>query len=54
MYLQTECTFGCLQPIYLPPHCVSIPRTEVPIKEIMGVRKTESESNLVREYSCRK
>ncbi|XP_037820270.1 uncharacterized protein LOC119609521 isoform X1 [Lucilia sericata] len=52
MYLPTECTFGCLQPIYLPPHCVSIPRTEVPIKEIMGVRKTESESNLVREYSC--
>ncbi|XP_058979166.1 diacylglycerol kinase theta isoform X6 [Musca domestica] len=52
MYLPTECTFGCLQPIYLPPHCVSIPRTEVPIKEIMGVRKTESESNLVRDYSC--
>uniref|UniRef100_A0A1I8Q3K6 Diacylglycerol kinase n=1 Tax=Stomoxys calcitrans TaxID=35570 RepID=A0A1I8Q3K6_STOCA len=52
MYLPTECTFGCLQPIYLPPHCVSIPRTEVPIKEIMGVRKTDSESNLVRDYSC--
>ncbi|XP_065371404.1 diacylglycerol kinase theta isoform X3 [Calliphora vicina] len=52
MYLPTECTFGCLQPIYLPPHCVSVPRTEVPIKEIMGVRKTESESNLIREYSC--
>ncbi|XP_075148579.1 uncharacterized protein LOC142222356 isoform X3 [Haematobia irritans] len=52
MYLPTECTFGCLQPIYLPPHCVSIPRTEVPIKEIMGVRKTDSESNLTRDYSC--
>lgn len=24
-----ECDFGCLRPIYLPPHAVSIPRTEV-------------------------
>lgn len=24
-----ECDFGGLRPIYLPPHAVSIPRTEV-------------------------
>ncbi|KAK7867599.1 hypothetical protein R5R35_005292 [Gryllus longicercus] len=32
-----ECTFGNLEPIYLPPHAVSIPRTEVPMETIIGV-----------------
>ncbi|XP_046397842.1 diacylglycerol kinase theta isoform X1 [Ischnura elegans] len=33
-----ECTFGQLEPIYLPPHGVSIPRTEVPMEAIIGVQ----------------
>lgn len=53
MYLPTKCTFGILQPIYLPPHSVSIPRTEVPIEAIIGVQ-VKSKTNLVRDYSCRK
>lgn len=53
MYLPTECNFGILQPIYLPPHSVSIPRTEVPIEAIIGVQ-VKSKTTLVRDYSCRK
>ncbi|XP_071051112.1 diacylglycerol kinase theta isoform X2 [Onthophagus taurus] len=33
-----NCTFGILEPIYLPPHAVSIPRTEVPMEAIIGVQ----------------
>ncbi|XP_055849659.1 diacylglycerol kinase theta isoform X3 [Episyrphus balteatus] len=51
MYLSTECNFGILQPIYLPPHSVSIPRTEVPIEAIIGVQ-VKSKNTLVRDYSC--
>ncbi|XP_033163729.1 diacylglycerol kinase theta isoform X1 [Drosophila mauritiana] len=51
MYLPTECNFGILQPIYLPPHSVSIPRTEVPIEAIIGVQ-VKSKTSLVRDYSC--
>ncbi|XP_030370890.1 diacylglycerol kinase theta isoform X6 [Scaptodrosophila lebanonensis] len=50
-YLPTECNFGILQPIYLPPHSVSIPRTEVPIEAIIGVQ-VKSKTTLVRDYSC--
>lgn len=48
-----ECTFGNLEPIYLPPHAVSIPRTEVPMEAIIGVQVRRKEA-LAREYSCRK
>ncbi|XP_017469905.1 PREDICTED: diacylglycerol kinase theta isoform X2 [Rhagoletis zephyria] len=51
MYLSTECNFGVLQPIYLSPHSVSIPRTEVPIEAIIGVQ-VKSKTALVRDYSC--
>ncbi|XP_018784640.1 PREDICTED: diacylglycerol kinase theta isoform X3 [Bactrocera latifrons] len=50
-YLTTECNFGVLQPIYLPPHSVSIPRTEVPIEAIIGVQ-VKSKTTLLRDYSC--
>ncbi|XP_037952220.1 uncharacterized protein LOC119682782 [Teleopsis dalmanni] len=50
-YLPAECNFGILQPIYLPPHSVSIPRTEVPIEAIIGVQ-VKSKTTLVRDYSC--
>ncbi|CAL7933909.1 unnamed protein product [Xylocopa violacea] len=46
-----ECTFGNLEPIYLPPHAVSIPRTEVPMEAIIGVQVRRKEV-LAREYSC--
>ncbi|XP_050498768.1 diacylglycerol kinase theta isoform X6 [Diabrotica virgifera virgifera] len=36
--INSECTFGILEPIYLPPHAVSIPRTEVPMEAIIGVQ----------------
>jgi hypothetical protein len=48
-----ECTFGNLEPIYLPPHAVSIPRTEVPMEAIIGVQVRRRET-MSREYSCRK
>ncbi|XP_011504566.1 PREDICTED: diacylglycerol kinase theta [Ceratosolen solmsi marchali] len=38
-----ECTFGILEPIYLPPHAVSIPRTEVPMEAIIGVQVRRKE-----------
>ncbi|RWS13942.1 diacylglycerol kinase theta-like protein [Dinothrombium tinctorium] len=45
--LSPECNFGVVQSIMLPPYCVSIPRTDVPLETIIGVqnkRKTESGS----------
>jgi hypothetical protein len=43
-----------LQPIYLPPHGVSIPRTEVPMEAIIGVQVKTKGIPMQREYSCRK
>lgn len=34
--LPIECNFGTLQSIMLPPYCVSIPRTDVPLETILG------------------
>lgn len=34
--LPIECNFGILQSIMLPPYCVSIPRTDVPLETILG------------------
>lgn len=53
-YITSECTFGTLQPIYLPPHAVSIPRTEVPMEAIIGVQTKNKGTPLQRDYSCRK
>ncbi|CAB0040251.1 unnamed protein product [Trichogramma brassicae] len=41
--IPAECTFGMLEPIYLPPHGVSIPRTEVPMEAIIGVQVRRKE-----------
>lgn len=54
VYISNECTFGVLQPIYLPPHAVSIPRTEVPMEAIIGVQVKSKSTPLQRDYSCRK
>ncbi|XP_049535656.1 diacylglycerol kinase theta isoform X4 [Anopheles darlingi] len=51
--IQAECTFGTLQPIYLPPHAVSIPRTEVPMEAIIGVQnRNKGTPGIQRDYSC--
>ncbi|KAK9880180.1 hypothetical protein WA026_010053 [Henosepilachna vigintioctopunctata] len=53
--LKSECTFGVLEPIYLPPHAVSIPRTEVPMEAIIGVqvrrKDTLSPRSISEEFS---
>lgn len=46
----SECKFGNLEPIYLPPHAVSIPRTEVPMEAIIGVQVRRKET-MSREYA---
>lgn len=53
-YVALECLFGMLQAIYLPPHAVSIPRTEVPMEAIIGVPVKLRSTPLQRDYSCRK
>lgn len=47
-----ECNFGALQPIFLPPSAVSIPRTEVPMEAIIGVQVRPPPSQ--RDFGCRK
>ncbi|XP_055935078.1 diacylglycerol kinase theta-like isoform X2 [Argiope bruennichi] len=46
--LPVECTFGCLESIMLPPACVSIPRTDVPLETIIGgqMKKRDTISRL--------
>ncbi|XP_065353265.1 diacylglycerol kinase theta isoform X2 [Cloeon dipterum] len=46
-----DCNFGVLQPIYLPPHAVSIPRTEVPMEAIIGVQVRRKETLSPRSIS---
>jgi len=48
-----ECTFGNLEPIYVPPQAVSIPRVDIPVEAMIGIRVQRQEM-LAREYSCRK
>lgn len=47
-----DCNFGMLQPIFLPPSSVSIPRTEVPMEAIIGVHVRPPPSQ--RDFGCRK
>ncbi|XP_076384566.1 diacylglycerol kinase theta isoform X12 [Megalopta genalis] len=46
-----ECTFGNLKQIYLPPHAVSIPRTEIPMETIIGVQVRRNEVLAPRSIS---
>lgn len=46
-----ECNLGCLQSIMLPPSCVSIPRTDVPMETIIGVQSRFMGSNSVWTYA---
>ncbi|XP_028050360.1 diacylglycerol kinase theta isoform X9 [Monomorium pharaonis] len=46
-----ECTFGNLEPIYLPPHAVSIPRSDVPMEAIIGVEVRRKEVLAPRSIS---
>ncbi|XP_066257964.1 diacylglycerol kinase theta isoform X1 [Euwallacea similis] len=43
-FMEEQCNFGVLQPIYLPPHAVSIPRTEMPLEAIIGVQVRRKEA----------
>ncbi|XP_049693254.1 diacylglycerol kinase theta isoform X4 [Helicoverpa armigera] len=45
-----DCNFGMLQPIFLPPSAVSIPRTEVPMEAIIGVHVRPPPSQ--RDFGC--
>ncbi|UYV75005.1 DGKQ, partial [Cordylochernes scorpioides] len=42
--LAAECRFGPLEAIMLPPASVSIPRTDVPLETIIGVRRPPPEA----------
>lgn len=46
-----ECNLGCLQSIMLPPSCVSIPRTDVPMETIIGVQSSFMGPNSVWTYA---
>ncbi|XP_076649827.1 diacylglycerol kinase theta isoform X15 [Halictus rubicundus] len=46
-----ECTFGNLKRIYLPPHAVSIPRTEIRMETIIGVQVRRNEVLAPRSIS---
>ncbi|XP_050563093.1 diacylglycerol kinase theta isoform X3 [Spodoptera frugiperda] len=48
--IQDDCNFGMLQPIFLPPSAVSIPRTEVPMEAIIGVHVRPPPSQ--RDFGC--
>ncbi|CAG5107360.1 Similar to Dgkq: Diacylglycerol kinase theta (Rattus norvegicus) [Cotesia congregata] len=41
--VRQECTFGSLEPIYLPPYAISIPRSDVPMEAIIGVHSRRRE-----------
>ncbi|XP_063987789.1 diacylglycerol kinase theta isoform X4 [Diachasmimorpha longicaudata] len=49
--MRQECTFGNLEPIYLPPYAISIPRTEVPMEAIIGVQVRRKEILTPRSIS---
>ncbi|VVC94319.1 unnamed protein product, partial [Leptidea sinapis] len=50
LHCMKECNFGNLQPIFLPPSAVSIPRTEVPMEAIIGVHVRPPPSQ--RDFGC--
>lgn len=41
--------FGVVQSIMLPPYCVSIPRTDVPLETIMGVQSKKNKDQVNRK-----
>lgn len=47
--ISEECNFGLLEKIYLPPHAVSVPRTEMPIESLIGVQMSRKDT-MSRKY----
>lgn len=45
-----DCNFGMLQPIFLPPSAVSIPRTEEPLETMIGVNVRNQPTH--RDFGC--
>ncbi|XP_063703643.1 diacylglycerol kinase theta isoform X3 [Culicoides brevitarsis] len=50
--MNPECDFGGLRDIYLPPHAVSIPRTEVSMEAIIGMQPKSKQTPIQRDFSC--
>lgn len=48
--LAEECNFGHLQSIMLPPYCVSIPRTDVPLETILGFQLKRKDVSSTRKF----
>ncbi|XP_018899606.2 diacylglycerol kinase theta isoform X1 [Bemisia tabaci] len=49
--ISEECNFGLLEKIYLPPHAVSVPRTEMPIESLIGVQMSRKDTMSPRSIS---
>lgn len=49
--LTPECNFGLVQSIMLPPYCVSIPRTDVPLETIIGAQNKKKGESVARKFS---
>ncbi|XP_067138852.1 diacylglycerol kinase theta [Centruroides vittatus] len=45
-----ECNFGVVQSIMLPPSCVIIPRTDVPLETIIGVQSRRRETTSLSSH----
>ncbi|KRY54518.1 Diacylglycerol kinase theta, partial [Trichinella britovi] len=39
----TDCDFGPLRPIMLPPNCLTIPRAELPMELLLSIKRREKE-----------
>ncbi|XP_074599951.1 diacylglycerol kinase theta isoform X2 [Brevipalpus obovatus] len=49
--LTPECNFGLVQSIMLPPYCVSIPRTDVPLETIIGAQNKKKGESVARKFT---
>ncbi|CDW55865.1 DAGK cat and RA and DAGK acc and C1 1 domain cont aining protein [Trichuris trichiura] len=41
--ISTDCDFGPLRPIMLPPNCLTTPRAELPMEILLSIKTTEKE-----------
>lgn len=48
--LTDKCNFGHLFSIMLPPYCVSIPRTDVPLETILGFQLKKNTALGARKF----
>uniref|UniRef100_A0A915IID9 diacylglycerol kinase (ATP) n=1 Tax=Romanomermis culicivorax TaxID=13658 RepID=A0A915IID9_ROMCU len=43
--LSQECDFGALRRIVLPPNCLTIPRTELPMEQLLSMKRKDKENS---------